>query len=473
MSKKFDTKKYDSIIIGAGPAGMFAAFELINTNPEFNILVVEKGKEVEKRNCPMEKTGKCSNCQPCDIMSGVGGSGTFSDGTLNLRPDIGGNLSEFTEKESDAWDLVNSVDKVFLKFGAPEECYGMCDEENERLYYKAASADIKFIKIKQRHIGSDKTPELIKQFADYLKNKGVKFMSETNVKDLIIENNECRGIIFSQANGTEEKIYSKSILMAPGRAGMSWINEIVNKHNIDAKHGPIDIGVRVEVPAVVMNPITKINRDPKFHIWTSYCGDLIRTFCTNHQGFVVKENYGDFIGVNGHSLKDKKSENTNFAFLTSIELTHPLEDTSKYGESIAKITNTLGGGKPIIQRLGDLKKGRRSTFERLKRSGIKHSLEDVTPGDLAMALPSRIISNIIEGLEKLNKVIPGVATDSTFLYGAEIKFYSRKILVNKNMETSIKNLFVAGDGAGLSRDIVNAAATGLLAGKGIVKRIAQ
>ena len=464
-----ETTLKDVIIIGAGPAGMFAAFELINRSPGLNILIIDKGKEAWQRKCPMKETGKCVNCNPCDIMCGIGGSGVFSDGTLNLRPDIGGELSQFTKDEKESWHIVDIVDKIFLKFGAPQKNYGISDKENEQLFYKAASVGVKFIKIRQRHIGSDNTQDLIKRFEEYLRQKRVKFMTKTEVKDLIVKDGVCRGVILT--SGIE--IYSKFILAAPGRIGMAWINKVIAGHRITAKHCPIDIGVRVEVPSVVMEPIVRISRDPKFHIWTAQYGDFVRTFCTNPQGFVVKENYGDFIGVNGHSLRSKKSENTNFAFLVRVELTKPLEDTSKYGESIARMATTLGGGKPIIQKLGDFRRGRRSTSERLERSSIVNTLKDVTPGNIAMVMPYRIITDIMDGLQKLNEVIPGVATDSTFLYAPEIKFYSLEIQVDKNMESSMKNLFAAGDGAGLSRDIINAAATGLLAGRGIINRISS
>ena len=291
-------------------------------------------------------------------------------------------------------------------------------------------------------------------------------MTEKKVRDLIIEDGICKGVQLY-----DRKIYSSTVVMAPGRVGASWIGQIVKKHKIEAKFGAIDVGVRVEVPSIIMAPIIHINRDPKFHMWTTQYGDFVRTFCTNHEGFVVKESYDDFIGVNGHSMRDKKSENTNFAFLIRVELTHPVENTIAYGKSISKLSTTIGGGKPILQRLGDLRRGRRSTWERLKRSLVENTLKDVTPGNIAMALPHRILTDVLEGLEKLNAVIPGVASDSTLLYAPEIKFYSMQVEVDKNMETNIKNLFVAGDGAGLSRDIVNASATGILAGRGLLNKL--
>ena len=461
---------YDVIIVGAGPAGLFAANELIETSVDKKVLVIDQGKDVEERNCPMEEFGTCLQCDQCNIMSGVGGAGTFSDGTLNLRPDIGGDLAELSDHET-AWQLVNEVDRVFLEHGMPDELYKGTDEDIEELKRRAASVGACFIEINQRHIGSDKTKEVIKSFKDHLVEHGIEFMLNTHVADLIIEEERgngrkvCRGVI--TANGDE--IRGRHTISAPGRVGAAGVDEMIKKHGIEAEYVGIDVGVRVEVLAITMNPVTKINRDPKFHIRTKRYDDFARTFCTNERGFVVKEVYEGFIGVNGHSLRSKKSENTNFSFLVRVELTKPVENTTRYGRSIAKLATTIGGGKPIVQRMGDLRRGRRSTWGGIKRNLVRNTLTDVTPGDISMALPHRITMDIIEGLEKLNEIIPGVASDSTLLYAPEIKFYAMRVKVDKNMETSVKNLFVAGDGAGLSRDIVNAAATGVLAARGVVK----
>lgn len=453
---------YDVIIIGAGPAGLFAAYELAEKNKK--ILVIEKGKEAKKRKCPMEETGECISCIPCDIMCGVGGAGTFSDGILNLRPDVGGNLANLTKDESLAWELVNYVDKIFLKFGTPRELYGTDENKIFQLKKKCASVGINFIDIKQRHVGSDLAPIVIDKFTKHLMKRGVKFSMATEVQDLVIKEKKCSGVIVKN-----KKLESEIVLAAPGRIGVSWLEQMIHKYNINARYGPIDVGIRVEVPAIIMEEIIKINRDPKFHIRTTSYDDFVRTFCTNANGFVVKESYDSFVGVNGHSMKEKKSQNTNFAFLVRIELTEPVENTTDYGRSIAKLATTIGGGKPIIQRMGDLRRDRRSTWDRLQRNPLKNTLSDVTPGDISMALPHRVVTNLTEGLDKLNEVIPGVAADSTLLYAPEIKYYAMEVQVNKKLETNIKNLFVAGDGAGLSRDIINASATGILAARGILE----
>lgn len=450
----------DVLIIGAGPAGMFAANELADKK---SIMIIDKGREVDKRICKMSSNLTCAHCKPCNIMCGVGGAGTFSDGTLNLNPEIGGNLMDFTNR-IDAWNLVNQVDKIFIKYGAPKDLQYYDPAKIEKLKRVALSYGAKFVEIRQRHMGSDNSPEIIKKFNQDLKSRGVEFLLNSEVSDLIIENNCCKGVILKDG----EKIRAEKILLAPGRVGAIFMNDLVDKHKIEFSYGGIDVGVRVEVPAIVTNPITEINRDPKFHIYTKNYDDFVRTFCTNEHGYVVKEEHDSFVSVNGHSLRKTKSENTNFAFLVSIKLTKPLENTTKYGRSIAKLATTIGGGKPLIQRFGDLRRGRRSTWDKIKRNPVKNTLEDVTPGDISMALPHRIVKDILDGLEVLHKIIPGVASDSTLLYAPEVKFYAIKLNVDKNMQTSVKNLYAAGDGCGLSRDIINAAATGILAGRGIL-----
>jgi uncharacterized FAD-dependent dehydrogenase len=463
MTAKTKKDSWDVIIVGAGPAGMFAANELADTN--LSVLVIDMGREVKRRICPLGYDMGCTECKPCHIMCGIGGAGTLSGGRLNLRPDIGGDLSEVTKDNKKAWELVDYVDKVFLKYGGPVDIHEAKGEDLKHLKRLAAASGIKFIEIPQRHIGSDHAPKVIQAFADDLEERGVEFLLKTKVKDLIIERDRCKGVDTVRRG----EFRSKYTLIAPGRIGGPWVEEIAREKKLAASFGPIDVGVRVEVPAIVMDPVTSINMDPKFHIHTARYDDFVRTFCTNERGFVVKEWYDGFIGVNGHALIDKASRNTNFALLVRIHLTEPLENTTAYGRSIAELATTIGGGKPILQRMGDLRRGRRSNWGRLKKNLVKATLKDVVPGDISMALPHRVVMDIIEGLEKLNEIIPGVAADSTLIYAPEIKFYAMYLDVNKYLETSVKNLFAAGDGVGLSGDIVNAAATGVIAGQGILK----
>ncbi|MGZ4862936.1 MAG: NAD(P)/FAD-dependent oxidoreductase [Halobacteriota archaeon] len=465
MSESKRKTDWDVIIIGAGPAGMCAANELADR--DIGVLVIDRGRDIKERHCPMEEIGKCAQCKQCDIMCGVGGAGTFSDGTLNLRPDIGGDLAAITGDNPAAWALVDYVDGLFLKYGAPERLYSADGAQVERLKRSAASVGVHFIEIPQRHMGSDNAPRIIENFENDLKSRGIVFRLNAQVRDLLIEDNTCTGVLLEHG----EKLSSRFTLLCPGRIGGEWVNTIVKRHGIDAKHGAIDIGVRVEVPSIIMDHITKINHDPKFHIRTKRYDDFVRTFCTNEHGFVVKERYEGFIGTNGHSLKSRRSDNTNFAFLVRTELTEPLEDTTRYGKSVSKLATTIGGGNPILQRMGDLRRGQRSTWSRIRRNPVKNTLEDVTPGDISMAMPHRIVMDIIEGLEKLNEVIPGVASDSTLLYAPEVKFYAMELQVSQELATSTRGLYAAGDGTGLSRDIINAAATGVIAGRAILQQL--
>ncbi len=447
------------LVIGAGPAGLFAAHEL-SKDSKLSVIVVDWGWEIEKRTCPAVETGKCIGCKPCHIMCGLGGAGGMSSGILNLRYDIGGDLSKLTKSVPKAEKLVKEVDDIFVEHGAPKEVHGTGSGEVEELTRRAAAAGVRFIPILQRHIGSEYLPDIINSLRNRLEKQGVKFMFNSKVEHIGKGEISVKG----------KRIHAKYILAAPGRVGADWFAEQARNLGVKLTHGPIDVGVRVEVPAVVYEPVVKVNRDPKFYIRTKTFDDFVRTFCTNAMGWVMEERYDDHVGVNGQSLRAKKSQNTNFALLVHIGLTRPVTDTTAYGQSVAYLATTIGGGRPLLQRLGDLRGGRRSTRERIERGHVKPTLRSVTPGDISMALPGRIVTDIIEGLECLDKVAPGVAEDSTLLYAPEVKLYAMQIHVSENMETNVPNLFVAGDGAGLSRGIVAAAATGLLAARGIIAK---
>ena len=463
--------KYDVIIIGAGPAGLFSAYELITKNKKLKIALLDKGSSVEYRICPMNKKGvPCQNCNPCAILAGYGGAGTFSDGKLNFIPRLG--KSDLTKymSESDACKLIDETEEIFNKFKMDADVYPSNMDEAIEIRKKVAIAGSNLLLIKQKHLGSDHLPEYIQGICDYLEDKGVTLIERANVIDIKTES-ETKHLVTYEKGKKSEVIEGKNIIVAPGRTGAKWIQELADKYGIPYLSQSIEIGVRVEVRKDIMEDITNIIYDPTIFIKTDTYGDEIRTFCTNPGGFVAKENYYGYICVNGHALKDIKSNNTNFAFISKVTLTEPVTNTRLYGESIARIANVLGDGKPIIQSLKDLRNGRRSEWHRINKGFIEPTLKDCVAGDLALVMPHRITTNILEGLEKLDKIIPGVNNDDTLLYGPEIKFFSNEIQTDNNFKLEKANVYFIGDGAGKAGNIVTAAATGLVAARDILERV--
>lgn len=461
---------YDVVIIGAGPAGLFAAYELIVKNPNLKILLLDQGLFAKNRVCPMNKKNiPCVNCQPCNIMAGFGGAGTFSDGKLNFVPKLGkSDLLKYMSEE-DANQLIDDTEEIFNKFGMDSQVYPTNLEEALEIRKKVALSGARLMIIKQKHLGSDKLPTYIEDFTIFLKEKGVEVLEKAEVKDIIsLEKNNHE--IKYQVNNKELTATTKTVIVAPGRSGAKWIQELADKYNINYTSQSIEIGVRVETRKEILEDITNIIYDPTIFIKTDTYGDEIRTFCTNPGGYVAKENYYGYICVNGHALKDKKSNNSNFAFISRVTLTQPATNTRLYGESVARIANVLGDGKPIIQTLKDLKSGRRSEWHRINKGFITPTLKDCVAGDLALVLPHRIITNILEGLEKLDKIIPGVNNDETLLYGPEIKFFSNEITTNDQFKLEDYDIYFIGDGSGKAGNIVTAAATGLVAARDILNK---
>ena len=462
--------KYDVAIVGAGPAGLFAAYELITKNKKLKVLLLDRGFKVKNRVCPMNKKGvPCQNCNPCAILSGYGGAGTFSDGKLNFIPKLG--KSDLTKYmlESEANKLIDETEGIFTNFKMDAEVYPSNMNEAEQIKKKVAIAGAKLLIIKQKHLGSDHLPEYIQGITDYLEEKGVTLLDRSDVLDIQTNSEDDHTITYKYGN-TEEIVNAKYVIVAPGRTGAKWIQELADKYQIPYLSQSIEIGVRVEVRKDIMEEITDVIYDPTIFIKTKTYGDEIRTFCTNPGGFVAKENYYGYICVNGHALKDVKSNNTNFAFISKVNLTEPVTNTRLYGESIARIANVLGDGKPIIQSLKDLRSGRRSEWHRINKGFIEPTLKDCVAGDLALVMPHRIITNILEGLETLDKIIPGVNNDDTLLYGPEIKFFSNEIETDNKFRLSDDNIYFVGDGAGKAGNIVTAAATGLVAARDILER---
>ena len=461
---------FDVVIVGAGPAGLFCAYELISKNDKLKVAILDKGFRVKRRVCPMNKSGvPCQNCNPCAILAGYGGAGTFSDGKLNFIPKLG--KSDLTKYmlESEANKLIDETEEIFNKFNMDAKVYPSNMDEAKAIRKEVAKAGAKLLLIKQKHLGSDHLPEYIDGICDYLEEKGVTLIDKADVEDIATINVDEHEVTYASGK-KKETIKAKKVVVAPGRTGAKWIQELADKYNIPYLSQSIEIGVRVEVRKDIMEDITNVIYDPTIFIKTDTYGDEIRTFCTNPGGFVAKENYYGFICVNGHALKEVKSDNTNFAFISKVTLTEPVTNTRLYGESIARIANVLGDGKPIIQSLKDLKSGRRSEWHRINKGFIEPTLKDCVAGDLALVLPHRIITNILEGLEKLDKIIPGVANDDTLLYGPEIKFFSNEIETDNNFKLEKDNIYFIGDGASKAGNIVTAAATGLVAARDILNK---
>jgi len=454
--------KYDVIIVGGGPAGLFAAYHLAQ-NTSLRVLLLDKGRHCHKRHCPL-KQGKCVGCQPCNILSGLGGAGLFSDGKLNFIPKLGKtDLTQFLPL-SEATALITETEAIFTQFGMDGQVYPTDMERAVALRKEARKVGVDLLLIKQKHLGSDTLPDHIAGMVAFLEDKGVAIHTQETVVDVIVASSRVQGVRTDKAS-----YEAPFVLLAPGRVGAEWVGSLVQRHGLNVTQRGIEVGVRVEVHNEIMQDICSVIYDPTFFIRTSTYDDQTRTFCTNYGGYIAQENYQDFVCVNGHAYMDKKSDYTNFAFLSKVVLNDPVTNNQAYGESIGRLATLIGGGRPLLQRFGDLKRGRRSTWNRIRNSSIEPTLTTVTCGDIAMALPERILANLLEGLEKLNLVVPGVANEETLLYAPEIKFFATQVDCGPNLQTAIHGLYVAGDGPGVAGNIVSAAATGLLAARGIAQ----
>ena len=460
---------YDVVIVGAGPAGLFTAYELKRLNKALKVCLIDQGKRAKNRICPMKQGHSCVNCQPCQILSGFGGAGTFSDGKLNFIPKLGKSDLFKYMSESEAYKIIDDTEEIFNKFGMDAEVYPKSTEKSEEIKRQVTLKGARLLLIKQKHLGSDTLPEHIEKFTTYLEDEGVDIVESGNVLDIEQDENNLNHVTYTLYGETKE-MTAKYVVIAPGRTGAEWVQKLLDKHNIPYNSQSIEIGVRVEVRKEILKAITDVIYDPTIFIKTKTYGDEIRTFCTNPGGYVTKENYYGYICVNGHALKNIKSNNSNFAFISKVTLTQPVTNTRLYGESIARIANVLGDNKPIIQTLKDLKQGRRSEWHRINKGFIEPTLKDCVAGDLALVMPYRIITNILEGLEELDKIIPGVNNDETLLYGPEIKFFSNEIETDNKFKVKDKNLYFIGDGAGKAGNIVVAAATGLISARDIIEK---
>lgn len=457
-------KQYDVIIIGAGPAGIFAALEIVSSGKEIKVLMIEKGLDIDARICPSAvREVSCTACSECGLLCGWGGAGAFSDGKLSLSKEIGGNLARYTgEQELQA--LIDYTDGLYVKFGAPSTVYGGDMEKVKALKDTAETKGLTLVPSKIRHIGTDRCPGVLKRMQAELDAK-VDILFSESVKKIIVEHGKAVGV----EAGNGDVYHSDFLVVAPGREGALWLERQAKLLGLSLLKNPVDIGVRVELPAEVLEPLTSVIYEPKLIYHTKKFNDKIRTFCVNPYGEVVKEYVKGVWIVNGHSYSNKKTLNTNFALLVSTHFTEPFDEPHLYGRYVARLANLLGKGV-ILQRLGDLNAGRRSNPSRISRGRVKPTLTDAVPGDLSFALPHRYISNILEMLKVIDKIAPGVNSPHTLLYGVEVKFYSRQLKLSSNLETEIENLFAIGDGAGVSRGLIQASASGIIAAREIVKR---
>ncbi len=462
---------YDVIIVGSGPSGIFTAYEIRKVQPQTKVLMIEKGHSIEKRKCPKRKTGTCINCQPCAITTGFSGGGSFSDGKLSINADgeIGGDLAQYIGLEKFRETLAY-VDQLYVGFGADTRVYG---EDNrpaiDAIRRSAAHAHLKLIDSRVRHMGTEKAYDIYSRIQHELENLGVEMLFDTSVSDFLIDElpdgtRQATGVLLQDGR----KITAKHIVAAIGREGSEWLNGMCTRYKIDSKPGPVDIGLRIETDAAITSEIDLVLYEAKLVYYTPTFEDKVRTFCWNPRGEVVEEKYGEFLAVvNGHSYKDEKlkTANTNFALLVSKNFTQPFKTPIEYGRYIAEMGNMLSGNKVIVQRYGDFKRGRRTTADRLAKNTVRATLRDAVPGDLSLVLPYRIMLAIDETLEVLDKIMPGIASGATLLYGVEVKFYSNRLVVDKKFQTSIKNLYALGDGAGLTRGLMQASMNGVCMGR--------
>jgi len=461
--------KYDLIIVGAGPSGIFTALELNRRDSSKKILIIEQGRPIEKRNCPKDKTKKCVNCMPfCNITTGFAGAGAFSDGKLSLSPEVGGDLPEMIGYDYTE-ELIQYTDKIYLEFGADTKVEGIeCKEEIKEVRRKAIEAGLKLVDCPIRHLGTEKAQEIYQRIEKHLLDMGVEILFGTQTTDIIVEDGKIKGVVVTDSSKkTEnENIYADNVVISAGRKGADWLKSICVKHNIAHRAGTVDIGVRVEVRNEVMERVNNILYESKLIGYPLPYKDKVRTFCQNPGGFVSQENYDNNLAVvNGHSYKDKKSSNTNLAILCSHNFSYPFNEPIKYGIKVSELLNMLGDGRILVQRYGDILDGKRTWQNELSRSNVVPTLPDAVAGDITSAIPYRTMTNILNFIEALNTVVPGFAATETLLYAPEVKFYSNKVELSKNFETSIKNLYCLGDASGWTRGLMMASLMGVRMGQ--------
>lgn len=460
------SRDYDVIIIGAGLAGIFTGYELVTSRPELKVALLEQGTEIERRSCPIvaRQTDSCINCKYCAIMRGFGGAGAFSDGKFNFTTQFGGWLNDYLPDDQ-VLGLIDYVDSVNQQFGATQEAYSTYTPAADLIRRRAIGFDLHLMDARCKHLGTERNREILTAQAAYLRER-LELLCQTQVHTFNPDNGS--GYTLETSRGPMTCRY---LVVAPGRSGAEWFSQQCHRLKLEMINNQVDIGIRVELPAIVFKEITDAVYEAKLHYRTKQYKDPVRTFCMNPYGYVVTENTDGIITVNGHSYTDPalRSENTNFALLVSNKFTSPFREPYQYGKRIASLSNMLGGGV-LVQRFGDLINGRRTNAHRLAQSFVKPTL-DATPGDLSLVLPKRHLDNVIEMIETLDKLAPGTANHDTLLYGVEVKFYSSRLHLSNELETEFPNLYAVGDGAGITRGLSQAGASGVIAARSILKRI--
>ena len=463
-------RKYDVCIVGAGPSGIFTAIELIRLGSKKKIVIIEKGQPVEKRRCPKDKTGKCVQCKPyCHITTGFSGAGAFSDGKLSLSQEVGGALPELIGRDF-AQELIKYADNIYLEFGADEHIEGLGNEEKvKEIRKKAIKAGLKLVDCPIRHMGTEKAQQIYYGLEQYLLNNGVDMFFGAECDNIILEDDVCKGA-YVTINGVREEIYAEKTIIATGRRGAEWLEKMCAEHNIAHAPGVVDIGVRVEVRNEIMEEINEVLYESKLIGYPAPFKNKVRIFCQNPGGFVSQENYdNDLAVVNGHSYKELKSQNTNLAILCSHSFTEPFKQPIEYAIKIGELTNMLGAGKILVQRYGDILAGKRTWPKELDFSNVRPTLKDAVAGDITAALPYRSLTNILGFIQAVDQVVPGFAGYETLLYSPELKFYSNRIKMDENLNTSINGLHCLGDSSGWTRGLMMASIMGVLMARQLEK----
>ncbi len=461
--------KKDVIIVGAGPAGIFTALELLKKESKKKIIIIEKGRSIKERSCPKSKTKKCVSCKPnCHITTGFSGAGAFSDGKLSLSYEVGGDLPDLIGAEY-AQEMIQYTDGIYLEFGADTKIEGVnVTDEIKEIRRKAINASLKLVDCPIRHLGTEKAQEIYFSIQEYLLNNGVEILFSTECKNIILEDGKCTGVIIANKDG-EQTIYGDDIVLATGRRGADWLEKVCEENHISHAPGTVDIGVRVEVRNEIMERVNDVLYESKLIGYPKPFKNKVRTFCQNPGGFVSQENYdNDLAVVNGHSYKDLKSNNTNLAILCSHNFTEPFNQPIEYAKKVGELTNMLGNGQLLVQRFGDILDGKRTWQEELSRSNITPTLPDAVAGDITAAMPYRAMTNIINFIHAVDKVVPGFASDETLLYSPELKFYSNKVKMDQELNTNIEHLYCLGDSSGWTRGLMMASLMGVIMGRKLV-----